>query len=387
MNNLPLKLEKSLENRKEFNSLRSLSSPKRLVDFFSNDYLGFSNSEFIYSEAHKVLKDRSLIQNGSTGSRLISGNHSLFEETEKLIAEYHRSESALIFNSGYDANLGFFSSVPQRGDIILYDELVHASIRDGISMSNAKAYKFEHNNVIDLQSKLKKWSNKSNETTVYVVTESVFSMDGDSPDLRAIAALIEKFNGFLVVDEAHAIGVFGEKGEGLVNHLNLENKVFATIVTYGKAMGCHGAAILGGERLKSYLINFARSFIYTTAIPPHAVATILSAYKELSKAQYIENLKENILFFRATLKEIEMEDYFIKSESAIQSCIVSGNMAVKSLAQKMEESGFNVKPILSPTVPMGKERLRFCMHTYNSKEEITSVLKVLGTFVKSSEAR
>ena len=180
--------------------------------------------------------------------------------------------------------MGFFSSVPQRGDVILYDELCHASIRDGLKMSDAKAYKFKHNDLDDLERKcqVERSRNCSQNSEIYIVTESIFSMDGDQPDLKALTSLSKELGCHLIVDEAHAFGVFGAKGEGMVQALGLENKVFARLITFGKALGCHGAAILGSAALQQYLINFARSFIYTTALPPHGVATICSAYEELS---------------------------------------------------------------------------------------------------------
>ena len=191
--------------------------------------------------------------NGATGSRLISGNSLFYTEVEKEISTFHNSEEALVFNSGYDANLGFFSSVPQRGDIVLFDEYIHASIRDGIRLSTAKAFKFKHNDLKNLKEQLLKFSSEDNE--VFVVTEAVFSMDGDSPNLVLLSDICEAYQAHLIVDEAHAVGVFGTNGEGLVQSLGLENKVFARIITFGKAFGCHGAAIIGASELVRKLIK------------------------------------------------------------------------------------------------------------------------------------
>ena len=295
------------------------------------------------------------------------------------------AESALIFNSGYDANLGFFSAVPQKGDIIFYDELSHASIRDGIRMSLAKSYKFTHNSLEDLESKLRKFDTASNDIQAYIVTESVFSMDGDIPDLEGIARLGSDYNALLIIDEAHATGVFGENGVGLVQQLGIEENVFARIQTFGKAIGSHGAAILGSDQLRNYLINFARSFIYTTALPPHTLATLIAVYENLQlDVENITKLRENINFFKAELDRNALAKRFINSDSAIQSCIVPGNERVKSIASQLQENGFVVKPILSPTVPLGQERLRFCLHAYNSKQEISEVLERLANFVQKS---
>jgi len=376
--NFPINLSVKLETRKQNSTLRVLPQSNDLIDFASNDYLGFSRSEAIFNETHQFLLDQNIKSNGATGSRLLSGNHSLYTETENYIAQFHQSESALIFNSGYDANVGFFSSIPQKGDLILYDELCHASIRDGIQLSNAKSYKFKHNDFEDLELLIERNSN----ATIYIVTESVFSMDGDCPNMEELVAVSEKNNCYLVIDEAHALGIFGEKGEGLIQHFHLQDKIFARIMTFGKGLGCHGAVVLGSNELKSYLVNFARSFVYTTGLSPHSVATILMGYRHLEKDKNtIESLRENIVFFNQVKKMLYLNPLFVRSKSAIQSVIIPGNEKVKSIAKAMQQNGFDVKAILSPTVPGGQERLRFCLHSYNSKEEITRLLTLLSNFV------
>ena len=375
---LPKNLSVKLENRKQANALRQLPSSNYLVDFSSNDYIGFSKNEFIFKETHQYLIDNKIIQNGATGSRLLSGNHHVYQETEDFISQFHKAESALIFSSGYDANVGFFSSVPQKGDLILYDELCHASIRDGILMSNAKAYKFTHNDFEDLE----KLILRNPDIIIYIITESVFSMDGDCPNLEELVLLSNKYHCFLVVDEAHALGVFGSKGEGLVQMLSLQDQVFAQIMTFGKGLGCHGAAVLGSNELREYLINFARSFIYTTGLSPHSVATILVAYQHLeTEKQTINKLRENIIHFNQEKHLLGLKPLFVRSKSAIQSAIIPGNEKVKTIANQLQEKGFDVKAILSPTVPEGQERLRFCLHSYNSQEEISAMMRLLSTFV------
>lgn len=378
MRQFPKNLSAKLEIRKQNNALRQLPLSNKLIDFASNDYLGLSKSEAVFQETHQYLINNKIIQNGATGSRLLSGNHKLYHETENYIAQFQKSESALIFNSGYDANVGFFSSLPQKGDLILYDELCHASIRDGIQLSNAKAYKFNHNDFEDLEKLILRNPN----VIIYIVTESVFSMDGDCPNLEELVQVSEKFNCYLVIDEAHALGVFGDKGEGLVQMLGLQNQVFARIMTFGKGLGCHGAAILGSQELRDYLVNFSRSFIYTTGLSPHSVATILMAYHYLEKEkQAIELLRENIIHFNQEKNLLGLKQLFVRSKSAIQSAIIPGNEKVKSIANQLQKKGFDVKAILSPTVPEGQERLRFCLHSFNSKEEISEVLQLLSTFV------
>lgn len=376
MQKFPLKLEKRLEKRKLENEYRELSGFVNGVDFYSNDYLGFAKSDQIAQNTEKILSEYNIALNGATGSRLLSGNHSLFQKCEGYLASFHQSEAALIFNSGYDANIGFFASVPQRGDLIFYDEWSHASIRDGIKMSDATSYKFRHNDFNDLTEKI----NRKEKTggNIYIVTEAVFSMDGDIPDLSELVQFAEENGYYLIVDEAHATGVIGALGKGLVQHLKLEKKIFARIHTFGKAIGCHGAAILGSNQLREYLINFSRSFIYTTSLPPHSVASILAAYKNLEKnLNPVKKLKDNIQFFKQEVSISKLNSKFIESSSAIQSCIVPGNLVVKNLAERLSKKGFMVKPILSPTVPKGSERLRFCLHSFNTEQEIKEMIKLL----------
>lgn len=383
MKPLPKSLQQKLQQREANNALRKLPMTNDLIDFASNDYIGFANNEEFFNKTHQYLLDNNIKTNGATGSRLISGNHNLYQITEDFISTFHKSEAALIFNSGYDANVGFFSAVPQRNDIILYDELCHASIRDGIQMSNAKAYKFQHNNFEELEKLIiKNTTDNIQPTTIYIVSESVFSMDGDAPNLEELVAISEKNNCYLVLDEAHSIGVFGEQGEGLTQSLEFENKVFARIMTFGKGLGCHGAAVLGSNELKNYLVNFARSFIYTTGLSPHSVASILIAYQQLSNEKTaLQNLKRNIIHFNQEKNQLGLKPLFVYSKSAIQCAIIPGNEKVKKIATQLQENGFDVKPILSPTVPEGQERLRFCLHSYNSEKEISDVLQLLSTFV------
>ncbi len=382
MKQFPKSLHQKLQQREANNALRKLSLPNDLIDFASNDYIGFAQNETIFHDTHQLLLDKNIKVNGATGSRLLSGNHLLYQEAEAFIANFQKTEASLIFNSGYDANVGFFSAVPQRNDIILYDELCHASIRDGIQMSNAKSYKFQHNDSEDLEKRLRQARSDNRINEVYTVTESVFSMDGDSPDLEKMVQLSEKYHSYLVVDEAHALGVFGQQGEGLIQSLGLQNNVFARIMTFGKGLGCHGAAILGNEVLKSYLVNFARSFIYTTGLSPHSVAAIRVAYQHLeNEKRTLEKLKGNIIHFNQEKVRLGLKPLFVYSKSAIQCAIIPGIERVKTIANQLQEKGFDVKPILSPTVPEGQERLRFCLHSYNSEKEISDCLELLSTFV------
>jgi len=383
---MPKKLISKLDTRAKDKTLRVLAAPNNLVDFSSNDYLGFAQNESLFSKIFQVVLRENISQNGATGSRLITGNHKLYPILEEYLAKFHETQAALVYNSGYDANIGFFSAVPQRGDFVFYDEYIHASIRDGIGMGNAKGYKFKHNDLNDLKGvieNLKLNTSEQADAEVYVVTESVFSMDGDTPDLKVFVKFCKEKGYHLIVDEAHAVGVLGKNGKGLVQDLGLQDQVFARMVTFGKAMGVHGAAVLGSAALKEYLVNFSRSFIYSTGLSPHAVASILASYEFLNaegKGER-EQLAEKLSYFKEQLKKYKLDSHFIESSSAIQSCIVPGVKKVKTVSEKLQNDGFKIKAILSPTVPEGQERLRFCLHSYNSKEEIGLVLKLLSGYL------
>ena len=353
------KLIDKLNKRKVEGTLRSLSFFDGMVDFCSNDYLGLSTS---------VTEDISN-QHGSTGSRLISGNSKEAEQCESFLAKYFDSEAALVFNSGYDANIGFFSAVPQRGDIIIYDEKIHASVRDGIRLSFASSFSFEHNSIQDLASKLERCNG-----TVYIAIESLYSMDGDLAPIAEIAELAEKFGAYLIVDEAHAFGIIGQNGKGIVDQLSLNSKVFARIITFGKAFGSHGAAILVSLKLKEFLINFARSFIYTTALSSSSY-TRIKEMVELSESEIErKKLQENILLFRSLIDVNSISSDVI---SPIQMIGIGDIEKTKNLSLLLQQNNFAVKPIYSPTVKKGEEGIRICIHSFNTYEEIRNLCKII----------
>lgn len=376
MYSVPKSITEALNNRKQTQTFRSLSSRYYEVDFYSNDYLGLARNPLVRERAQELLQKYPL-QNGSTGSRLLSGNYSLIEEAEYILAQFHHSERGLIFNSGYDANIGIFSSIPQKGDIVLYDQYIHASIRDGLQLSKAQSFKYKHNSLSDLEDKLQRFSEVAN--TLYIATEGIFSMDGDIPDLIGILTLAEKYNAYIIIDEAHSVGVLGDRGEGLCQSLGVEKRIFLRLITFGKGVGSHGAIALAHGEVIDYLVNFARSFIYTTAPSPEVIATLLAAYELLPSLVSREKLRENITFFQQKIQEFEVKNTekmrFILSESAIQGLIIPDNERLKKLSDSLQSQGIGVKPIFSPTVPKGQERLRICLHSFNTNEEIEKLFK------------
>ncbi|MEZ5045104.1 MAG: 8-amino-7-oxononanoate synthase [Saprospiraceae bacterium] len=369
-------LQARLADRKAQNSFRYLQYTEGLIDFCSNDYLGLARMN-LGDEAFKPQRHPW----GATGSRLISGHSLLAERLETYLATFHKAEAALLFNSGYQANLGLIASVTTRHDTLLYDQLVHASLRDGIQLAAGAAINFRHNDIQHLEEKLQRAKGRK-----IVLIESIYSMDGDEAPLEQIVSLCEQYGAALIVDEAHATGVFGERGEGLVVARGLEQRVWARVHTFGKAIGAHGAAVVGSTLLKEYLINFCRPFIYTTALPDHLLERIRLAYLEMEKGEQINVLRERISLFLQQLN-LEAKNAFLPSNSPIQCLVIPGNQAVKVVAQALQSSGFDLRPILSPTVPKGQERIRICIHAFNTEEQIIQLTRLIHQNLSIHAAR
>jgi 8-amino-7-oxononanoate synthase len=352
---LPLYIQQKLAEQRKNHAFRRLHLPETgSIDFTSNDYLGLSRVGWAeHSEA---------FSHGSGGSRLLSGNFVAAEALEETIATFHQAPTALLFNSGYDANLGLLSSVAKEGDSIFYDILSHASLRDGIRLSKAEAFPFLHNDIEDLRRRL-----AQAKGSIYVVTESLFSMDGDLAPLAEMVSLCEEAGAYLIVDEAHATGVIGKRGHGLVQELNLEDRIFARVHTFGKAVGCHGAAVLGSQDLKDFLINFSRPLIYTTALPPAAVAAIENAYKRFPA---MDAEREQLNRLIAHMQSVDIPQRKLISLSPIQGVIVPGNEEVTVMANRLQLAGMDCRPIRYPTVPKQKERIRIILHAFNTMDEI-----------------
>lgn len=357
-----------MDKRTQDGSLRTLKTiPDLSIDFSSNDYLGLARSGDLKATITKTYSKVDL-KNGSTGSRLLTGNSDLIESSEQSLANLFGFEASTLFNSGYMANLAFFSAVPQRGDTIIYDEYAHACIKDGCRLSLAKRHSFKHNDLEDLERKLKEATGE-----VFIACESIYSMDGDKAPIIEIIALAKKHGAKVIVDEAHSTGIWGKHGAGMIPELGLQKDVYAVIYTFGKAMGIHGASIAGSKALKEFIINFSRPFIYTTAPSPLEVLSIQCAFTYLkTNAHLISTLKENINLFNQLLPEHS-------TPSAIKSIVIGGNLATIKLSEKLQSEGFDVRPILSPTVKEGSERLRVCLHAYNTDEEITLLCQHIKT--------
>lgn len=368
-------LKKKLDERKEAGIYRSLKPENSLVDFCSNDYLGFARSPVLKEHIKAELDNNPRSLNGSTGSRLLSGNSQYAEDLELEIARFHGFEVGLLFNSGYDANLGLLSCLAQRGDTIILDELIHASAIDGARLSNANRYSFKHNSIDSLEAKL-----KASKGNCYVVVESIYSMDGDSAPIKDVVDITEKYGAHLIVDEAHAVGLYKK---GLTDQLGLQNRIFATVVTFGKALGSHGAIVLGSKVLKEYLINFARPFIYSTAPSFHHLASIKMAYQLLNNVEKeIIDLKNNIAYFKNHI-DFNSDYPLLQSDSAIQCIILKNNDKARLIANTLQSAGLDVRPILSPTVAAGTERIRICLHSFNTLNELVLLCNTVNNFINA----
>jgi len=370
-------LSSKISKRKEEGLFRTLKQPGDLIDFYSNDYLGLARSKPLFEIIHSRLEHLKPV-NGSTGSRLLSGNSAYHEAIEHKLARIFNSQSTVLFNSGYTANLSVLSSIPGKDDTIIYDELSHASIKDGARLSLAKRFSFLHNDLADLEKKIRKCTGK-----VFVAAESVYSMDGDKCPLIDMTALTEKYGAFLILDEAHSTGVFGNAGDGLANTLGVGEKIPLRIFTFGKGMGVHGACVAGSDCVKDYMVNFARPFIYTTAPDYHALVSIDCVFDYLiENIQLQKLLQERIDFF---VKSVSRIPTVRSTKSAIQTVMMPGNTNAKNAALKLQKKGIDARPILSPTVRRGSERLRICLHTYNDEKDILTLAEGLSELVAVNE--
>lgn len=366
-------LDKRLEEQRASGRWRELPGRPTGVDFWSNDYLGLARARVRGEDARSDAG-----ANSATGSRLISGDYPELTTLENRIAAYHEQPAALFFPSGYVANLALFSALPRRGDHVFYDELMHASVRDGLRLSAARAFRFAHNDAADLARRL---AERPAPGQSFVVTESRFSMDGDRAPLQELAAVARAAGAHLIVDEAHAAGLDGVGGRGLVHAVGLHVQALATVVTYGKAFGTHGAAVLGPPALRALLVNLARPLIYTTAPPPEQVATVGRAYDRLAAEHEARSaaLATVIDYFRASsagLSGVTVQ------EGPIQVIPLPGNGVVMAAETACRRAGLLVKGIRSPTVAVGAERLRVCLHAHNTPNEVDRLVDVLAALPK-----
>lgn len=355
-----LSLRDKLARREAAGTLRRLTHGRPAIDFASNDTLGLARSHQLTS-----LVATAEPRAGSTGSRLLTGNSALAEELENAIAQFHGYASGTLFGCGYLANVGLLSAVTSDGDTIFFDAQVHASMHDGIRLSGARAFAFRHNDMAHLEERLKRTHGSGNR---FVCVESIYSTDGSVAHLRDLCQLAARYDAQLIVDEAHAVGVWGPQGKGLVAEHELTDQVFAQVVTFGKALGCYGAVVVGSDLLKQVLVNFANAYVYTTALPETVLAAIRGSYALFPS---MERERQQV---RA------LADLFDGSHTHIQPIGVPGAKAARALAQALQNSGFDVRALLSPTVRRGQEVLRLCLHAFNTEAELVALFQAIAFF-------
>ena len=340
---------------------------KEYIDFSSNDYLGLSGHPKLIKAAKEAMEEFGV---GACGSRLLSGDLELHHKLEEKTALFKNKEAALFFNSGYQANTGIIGSLYGKDDVIFFDRLSHASIIDGVVLSQAKFLRFQHNDTAHLEELLKKERNKFKEALI--ITESIFSMDGDRAPLKELVNLKEKYDCSIFVDEAHATGIFAKTGSGVVEEEGLSEKIDFIMGTFSKALGGFGAYLAASNKVRDYLINTCRSFIYSTALPASVAACNLAAL-ELVKKEPLrrEMLLKSAVFLRSKLKK---RGFKVKGESQIVPVIIGENTKAVEFAKKLQEKGFWVLPIRPPTVPLGEARLRFSLTSNLSEETIQRLI-------------
>lgn len=346
---------------------------KEYWDFSSNDYLGLS--------AHPALKEAAvkateLYGCGSCGSRLMTGDLSLHHELEERVAVFKGKGAALVFNSGYQANVGIISALYGKGDAVFCDRLVHASILDGILLSGARLFRFRHNDTGHLAALLEE--NRKEFKKALIVTETVFSMDGDEPPLKELVRLKEEHDGALMVDEAHATGIYGANGSGIVEREGLADRVDLIMGTFSKGLGSFGAYLAASRDTIDFLVNTCRSFIYSTALPPAVIAADLAALDVVEKEPWHrKELLEAVAYFRGCLKE---KNIACLGTSQIVPVATGNNFKTLEAARALQAKGYWVLGIRPPTVPEGEGRLRFSLTIHHKKD----LLKQLADDISSA---
>lgn len=371
--------EKILENLKEnshFREIRNIEEKdekyicfngRKLLNLSSNNYLGLGDNKNITEEFLNFADGKYSF--GSASARLLTGNLPVYNELEETLSRLFNKDRALLFNSGYHANVGISSSIADKNDVIFSDKLNHASIIDGMRLSGGKFFRYLHNDTESLEKLLIR--ERKNFNNAIIITESVFSMDGDIADLKKIVELKEKYNCILIVDEAHAFGVFGEKGLGISETLGITDKIDLIVGTFGKSIGSMGAFVVGNKILIEYLTNKARSFIFSTALPP--IQTAFSKWIIETKLPKTIEKRTNLLNLTRRLGH----------ESHIIPVIIGSNAETEQVCKRLFDAGYFTLPIRPPTVPEGTSRLRLSLTTEIKEEDLEKLTKIIDICRKS----
>src|SRR5882762_10271250 len=360
---------RGLAGRGRLRSLRERSG----IDFTSNDYLGLAESEELRSAAADAVARG--VPVGAGGSRLLRGNHAEHEALEAEEAACFCAEAALYFGAGYTANVAIFSTLPQRDDIVFHDELVHASVHEGMRHGRAERQGVPHNDIEAFDTRLRQWRKAGGRGRPWIAVESVYSMDGDSPDLDGLVAIADRHDATLVIDEAHATGVLGPDGRGLAAAFEGRDNVI-TLHTCGKALGTSGGFVLGPKLVCDFLINRARPFIYATA-PSPLIAAVTRVALEISRTrpERRERLASLVAYSN---RELQARYGLTSSRSHILPIIVGADGKAVALAGALQQCGFDVRAIRPPTVAEGTARLRIALSANLSESVIAELFDALA---------
>jgi len=348
---------------------------KKVINMSSNNYLGLSTNKEMKKAAKKAIDDYGV---GSGAVRTIIGNMDLHEKLEETLAEFKREEAVMVFQSGFNCNAGAIQAITEKGDLIISDELNHASIIDGVRLSRADRGIFKHSNMSDLKRVLEE--KRDNYNNCLIITDGVFSMDGDLAKLPEIVEIAEEYNCMTYVDDAHGSGVLGENGRGIVDHFDLHGRIDFTIGTLSKAIGVIGGYVAGRQVMKDWLINRGRPILFSTSLPPAAVAAATKSVELLMESsEYTDRLWSNARFFKEKLSTLGFNTG--KSETPITPVIIGDEAKSLEFSKKLFENGVFVSPIIFPTVAKGTGRVR-CMisaaHSEKNLEKAAKVFKKVG---------
>lgn len=353
------------------------SGGRRLLNLSSNDYLGIGDDEQLRREyllAFNPERNAERYSLTSSSSRLLTGNHRLYDELEDGLAAWYGREAALVFNSGYHANIGILPALATRHDLILCDKLNHASIIDGCRVADADFKRFRHLDYDHLEALLEESCQKYRQ--VFIVTESVFSMDGDLADLQKLCDLRERYGGFLIVDEAHGAGTFGDAGLGLCEASGLTDSIDIIVGTFGKAFASAGAYGIMDGMIRDYLVNTMRSLIFTTALPPVILGWSLQVLK---KQRAMAAQRRHLHLLAEKLREaLEQKGMRTAGESQIVPVIMGGNEKAVRSAAALRDAGFLALPVRPPTVPENTARIRFSLRADIRWEDISGIPEILA---------
>ena len=351
--------------------IKIFGTEDELIDFSSNDYLALAEHPEVIAASRKYLEQ---FGTGAGAARLMSGDLEINHQLEEEIAQLKSKEAALVFGSGYLANVGVIPALVGRGDLLVTDRLSHASIYDGCLLSGAKIIRFRHNDINHLQQILQE--KRSQYNRVLVVVESIYSMDGDRCPLKELIDLKKQGAFLLMVDEAHATGIYGEHGGGIIEEEGVSDGVDVAMGTFGKALGSYGAYVAASQQMIDYLVNRARSFIYATGLPPAVIgATLAALHLVKTEPKLRQDLHDKVVFFKKHLRKNGLKDDL--GPSQIVPIMVGDSTKALKLSDELRKNLIFVKAVRPPTVPEGSARLRFSITRYHLEEDLKSCAKLL----------